>query len=62
MLDLNMSHEQMFDFGPFPLFGFTVDHKTNRFCFLKSFKYFNFFNKKRYDVRVRFEYVPWKNF
>ena len=29
--DLNMSHEKMSDFVPCPLFGFTPNHKTEKF-------------------------------
>ena len=34
-------------------------HKTEKFRFWKSLKYFNIFDERRYGVR--FEYVPWKN-
>ena len=38
---------------------FQFSHKTQKFRFWRSLKYFNIFDKKRYGVR--FEYVPWKN-
>ena len=61
MLDLNMLHKQMFDFVSFPLFGFTVATKPIDFAFQSHLDTLIFFDKKRYDVRVRFEYVPLKN-
>ena len=33
MLDLNISHEKMFDFVSFPLFGFTLVIKLRNFDF-----------------------------
>ena len=52
MPDLNMSHGKMSDFVSFLIFWVHFSHKTEKFRFWKSLKYFNIFDKEK-------DMAPW---
>ena len=60
MLDLNKYHGKIPDFVSFPLFGFTIVVKQQKFDIESHSSHtLTFFDKKRYVLR--FKYVPRKN-
>ena len=50
--DFNMSHEKMVCFSFISLFLVQFSHKTEKFWFLKTLKYFDFFDQKVSDLNI----------
>ena len=60
--DLNMSHEKMFGFVQFPLFGFTVIIKLRNFNFESHLNTLIFFDKKEIMLDLNMSHKKMSDF